>query len=463
MSFKVYNSLNKKTEIFKPINDGKVLLYTCGPTVYDYAHIGNFRTFIFEDLLKRWLMHLGYEVKHIMNITDVDDKTIEKARRKKESLSSITERYTEEFLRDIKWLKLIPANFFPKATNYIKEMIELIKILLDKNLAYIDDNGSVYYNVTGYSDYGRLGNVKPNNSQKRKRISDDEYGKNSIQDFALWKSYKKIDGDVYWDSPWGKGRPGWHIECSAMSMTELGEHFDIHCGGVDNMFPHHDNEIAQSEGVTGRPFVNYWMHSEFLLIDGGKMSKSLGNVFKIEDLKKMGFSPESIRFQLLSAHYRTKVIFSESKKKESDKVIKKFLNFHNLLKELSADTVNNWVLPKEYNNFKEKMDNDLDTPGAISVFFSWMKDISKEIKNGKITKVKLGSAWAFLSIFNLIFDFINEEKLSVPKEIKIIFDERRVAREEKNWTLSDDLREKLFNLGWNVEDTEKGQKLLKNN
>ena len=463
MSFKVYNSLNKKTEIFKPINDGKVLLYTCGPTVYDYAHIGNFRTFIFEDLLKRWLMHLGYEVKHIMNITDVDDKTIEKARRKKESLSSITEKYTEEFLRDIKWLKLIPANFFPKATNYIKEMIELIKILLDKNLAYIDDNGSVYYNVTGYSDYGKLGNVKPDNLQKRKRISDDEYGKNSIQDFALWKSYKKIDGAVYWDSPWGKGRPGWHIECSAMSMTELGEHFDIHCGGVDNMFPHHDNEIAQSEGVTGRPFVNYWMHSEFLLIDGGKMSKSLGNVFKIEDLKKMGFSPESIRFQLLSAHYRTKVIFSESKKKESDKVIKKFLNFHNLLKELSADTVNNWVLPKEYNNFKEKMDNDLDTPGAISVFFSWMKDISKEIKNGKITKVKLGSAWAFLSTFNLIFDFINEEKLSVPKEIKIIFDERRVAREEKNWTLSDDLREKLFNLGWNVEDTEKGQKLLKNN
>lgn len=463
MSFKVYNSLNKKTEIFKPINDGKVLLYTCGPTVYDYAHIGNFRTFIFEDLLKRWLMHLGYEVKHIMNITDVDDKTIEKARRKKESLSSITEKYTEEFLKDIKWLKLIPANFYPKATNYIKEMIELIKILLDRNLAYIDDNGSVYYNVTGYSDYGKLGNVKPDNLQKRKRISDDEYGKNSIQDFALWKSYKKIDGAVYWDSPWGKGRPGWHIECSAMSMTELGEHFDIHCGGVDNMFPHHDNEIAQSEGVTGRPFVNYWMHSEFLLIDGGKMSKSLGNVFKIEDLKKMGFSPESIRFQLLSAHYRTKVIFSESKKKESDKVIKKFLNFHNLLKELSADTVNNWVLPKEYNNFKEKMDNDLDTPGAISVFFSWMKDISKEIKNGKITKVKLGSAWAFLSIFNLIFDFINEEKLSVPKEIKIIFDERRVAREEKNWTLSDDLREKLFNLGWNVEDTEKGQKLLKNN
>ena len=463
MSFKVYNSLNKKTEIFKPINDGKVLLYTCGPTVYDYAHIGNFRTFIFEDLLKRWLMHLGYEVKHIMNITDVDDKTIEKARRKKKSLSSITEKYTEEFLRDIKWLKLIPANFFPKATNYIKEMIELIKILLDKNLAYIDDNGSVYYNVAGYSDYGKLGNVKPDNLQKRKRISDDEYGKNSIQDFALWKSYKKIDGAVYWDSPWGKGRPGWHIECSAMSMTELGEHFDIHCGGVDNMFPHHDNEIAQSEGVTGRPFVNYWMHSEFLLIDGGKMSKSLGNVFKIEDLKKMGFSPESIRFQLLSAHYRTKVIFSESKKKESDKVIKKFLNFHNLLKELSADTVNNWVLPEEYNNFKEKMDNDLDTPGAISVFFSWMKDISKEIKNGKITKVKLGSAWAFLSIFNLIFDFINEEKLSVPKEIKIIFDERRVAREEKNWTLSDDLREKLFNLGWNVEDTEKGQKLLKNN
>ena len=463
MSFKVYNSLNKKIEIFKPINDGKVLLYTCGPTVYDYAHIGNFRTFIFEDLLKRWLMHSGYEVKHIMNITDVDDKTIEKARRKKESLSSITEKYTEEFLKDIKWLKLIPANFYPKATNYIKEMIELIKILLDKNLAYIDDNGSVYYNVAGYSDYGKLGNVNPDNLQKRKRISDDEYGKNSIQDFALWKSYKKIDGDVYWDSPWGKGRPGWHIECSAMSMTELGEHFDIHCGGVDNMFPHHDNEIAQSEGVTGRPFVNYWMHSEFLLIDGGKMSKSLGNVFKIEDLKKMGFSPESIRFQLLSAHYRTKVIFSESKKKESDKVIKKFLNFHNLLKELSADTVNNWVLPKEYNNFKEKMDNDLDTPGAISVFFSWMKDISKEIKNGKITKVKLGSAWAFLSIFNLIFDFIDEEKLSVPKEIKIIFDERRVAREEKNWTLSDDLREKLFNLGWNVEDTEKGQKLLKNN
>ena len=281
MSLKFYNSYSRKKEFFKPIIDGKVGLYTCGPTVYDFAHIGNFRTFIFEDLLKRWLIHTGYDVTHIMNITDVDDKTIKLAKNQNVDLKIITERYTEQFMNDLRWLKILPADKYPRATKSIDKMIKIIDNLIDKGHAYVEPDGSVYFSISTFPDYGKLTKVSMDGQTKSNRIEDDEYDKNSPQDFALWKGWKKEDGEIGWDAPWGKGRPGWHIECSAMSSENLGNHFDIHCGGVDNMFPHHENEIAQSTCFSGEKFVNYWLHSEFLLVDGGKMSKSLGNCLSL--------------------------------------------------------------------------------------------------------------------------------------------------------------------------------------
>ena len=462
MSLHVYNTITKKIEKFNPIEQKKVSIYTCGPTVYDFAHIGNFRTFLFEDLLKRWLMHLGYDVKHIMNITDIDDKTIKKANKEMVPLKEITEKYTEVFFNDLKWLKLVPANLFPRATNYIDEIICLIEKLIKKKIAYVDTSGSVYFDIGTQINYGKLTNLKLNLIKSRKKVSKDEYGKNMAQDFALWKAYKESEGEIFWDSPWGKGRPGWHIECSAMAMAELGENFDIHCGGVDNIFPHHENEIAQSESVTGKKFVNYWMHSEFLSIDGDKMSKTIGNVYNINDLKKMGFSPESIRYQLLSTHYRKKVIFSKNKKNEIDRVISRFLNFYNLLISKKANLLSGMGLPKEYIEFCNKMNNDLNVSEALAVFFTWMKSIKKRIKEKKISRKALGEAWMFLSVFNEVFDFIDTKKKEIPDNIRIILKKRMEARLQKDFALSDSLRNELEILGWKVDDSKEGQEVSEN-
>ncbi len=279
-----YNSVTRKKEPFIPIEEGKVKLYTCGPTVYDTAHIGNFRTFLFEDFLKRVLIARGYKVLHVMNITDVDDKTIKKTVEEGKSLSEITSHYTDLFNHDLKTLNILPADHYPAATNHVDGMIKMIEVLIEKCHAYKTDDGSVFFKIESFKDYGLLTHINMAEMQQSDRVDSDEYGLDNPQDFALWKAYKEEDGDVAWDSPWGKGRPGWHIECSVMSMAFLGDHFDIHCGGVDNKFPHHENEIAQSVCASDTPFVNTWLHSEFLMVDGGKMSKSLGNYYCISDL-----------------------------------------------------------------------------------------------------------------------------------------------------------------------------------
>ena len=263
----LYNSLVKNKVEFVPIEDGKVKLYTCGPTVYDYSHVGNFRTFLFEDLLKRVLIAFGFEVKHVMNITDVDDKTISKSTQQQIELKDLTQRYTNEFMKDIEFLRILRADEYPNATDHVDEMILMIQTLIDKEHAYISEDGSVFFKIDSCSDYGVLVNIEKSENSHRYEISD-EYSSDNANDFALWKSYKKDDGKIYWDSPWGKGRPGWHIECSAMATKYLGDHFDIHCGGVDNKFPHHENEIAQSTCALETPFVNYWLHSEFLMVEG---------------------------------------------------------------------------------------------------------------------------------------------------------------------------------------------------
>ena len=461
MALQFFNSIHREKKVFHPIEEGKVGLYTCGPTVYDYAHIGNFRTFMFEDLLKRWLLHLGYDVKHIMNITDVDDKTIKKAQELKVSLSEVTDEYTQYFMDDLKWLKMVPANNYPQATDAIPKMITMIERLLKKGFAYQEEGGSVYFNIRSFHDYGRLTKIKITDQRTGDRVADDEYDKDTPQDFALWKGWKEEDGDVFWDAPWGKGRPGWHIECSAMSSENLGDHFDIHCGGVDNMFPHHENEIAQSQCATDQPFVNVWLHSEFLLVDGGKMSKSLGNFYRIGVLKTMGFSPECIRYQLLAGHYRTKISFSADKKHEGDKVVRRISDLYSRLEKRNASEIANGTLPVAYSKFRDRMNDDLDSPRALAVFFDWMKSVNIKIDQKNISESELGEAWEFMLAFDSVFGFIQKQDFEIPDDINLLLSQRQKARVDKNWAESDLIRVSLKEKGWIVEDTPNGRSLKK--
>ena len=461
MKLKLYNTYTREKEEFKPIVEGQVGMYTCGPTVYDFSHIGNFRTFMFEDLLKRWLMHVGYDVKHIMNITDIDDKTIKRSIDEGEDLKTLTERYTKYFIKDLEWLKILPADDYPRATGSIDGMIDMIKVLIEKGHAYLEKDGSVYFKINTFPRYGKLTNLKFNNQKSTKRINADEYKKDSPNDFALWKGWKKEDGGAVWDAPWGRGRPGWHIECSAMSNEALGEHFDIHCGGVDNIFPHHENELAQSVCANDGKFVNYWLHSEFLLVDGGKMSKSLKNFYTINDLKKEGFNPESVRYQLLSGHYRTKISFSLEKKLESEKLVRRFNDFNTMLLNNGANKIEHDQLPESYFEFSDAMNDDLNTPRALAVFFSWMKDQMKILNTSSVLGDELGKSWNFMRIFNDIFAFIREDRLEYPKNIKNLVNQRRIARDNRDWVLSDDLRNQISKEGWLIEDTPDGQKIKK--
>ena len=461
MSLCFYNSIKREKEVFHPIEKGRVGLYTCGPTVYDYAHIGNFRTFVFEDLLKRWLLHLGLEVNHVMNITDVDDKTIQKAQDENNPLKEITDKYTAYFMEDLAWLKMIPADHYPKATESIPKMIRMIEILLEKEYAYREDDGSVYFNIRSFPDYGRLSKINIAAQHSTDRVSKDEYDKDEPRDFALWKSWKPNDGDVSWDAPWGKGRPGWHIECSAMSIEALGNNFDVHCGGVDNMFPHHENEIAQSQCATDEMFVNYWLHSEHLMVEGGKMSKSIGNYYRISDLKKLGFSPECIRYQLLSGHYRSKINFSVDEKHEGDRVVRRISDFHNRLVENNSEEFSIGKHPEAYSQFKEQMNDDLDTPKSLAVFFDWMKTINTKLDQGEITEKELGESWEFLFVFDSVFGLLKKPDKKVPMDILKLADRRKEARKQKDWALSDAVRDELRSKGWIVEDTPNGQKLKK--
>jgi len=455
-----YNTLTRKKEFFNPIKAGFVSLYTCGPTVYDEAHIGNFRTFMFEDLLKRVLILSGLDVKHVMNITDVDDKTIKRASEQNKSLRELTEDYTQRFYNDLDWLKIIPADEYPLATLHVDGMILMIRTLLEKGHAYKEDDGSVYFKVDSFQDYGQLSNLVFEEQLTTSRIISDEYSKETAQDFALWKGWKPEDGEVYWDAPWGKGRPGWHIECSSMSVEYLGEHFDIHCGGVDNMFPHHENEIAQSQCSSGKPFVNTWLHSEHLMVEGGKMSKSEGNFYTINELKSQGFTPENIRYQLLSGHYRTKINFSLAKKQEGEKVIRRLGDFKaRLMAELNQDSQSE-DLPAEYIIFKEKLFIDLDTPNALAVFFEYMRKMNTKIDSGLINIDEIVSALLFVEKFDYIFGIIPNDDIT-PDEIKTLAKKREAARIEKDWALADEIRSNIDSLGWEIKDTPSGTKLSK--
>ena len=454
---KFYNSLTNKKEIFKPINKNKVKLYTCGPTVYDKAHIGNFRTFLFEDLLKRVLLAFGYEVIHIMNITDVDDKTIKRANDSGKKLSEITKHYTKLFFEDSLSLNILPADNYPLATEHIPGMIEMIKLLINKDFAYVSEEGSVFFKISNYQKYGNLTNLDLSNMKKSNRVSSDEYNLDNPQDFALWKAYKNDDGNIFWDSPWGKGRPGWHIECSAMSVEYLGKHFDIHCGGVDNKFPHHENEIAQSECALETKFVNYWLHSEFLLVDGGKMSKSLGNVYTITELFSKGFTAEEIRYIMLTSHYRSKVNFSLKKQHEAKMGIKRIQTLKSRLKLLKSSSNNSYPNIKKV--FDKTLSDDLDTPKTIALVFDWVRKLNIKLDKDNLSDDEAVRALNFINYFNSIFNILSDD-FDIPDEILKLAEARKNARFNKDWTESDKLRDLIYLKGWIIRDDNEGQKII---
>ena len=454
MEIRFYNTLTRKKEIFKPINKGKVSLYTCGPTVYNRAHIGNFRTFIFEDVLKRVLQLVGYNVKHVMNITDVDDKTIKKAHEENKKLNKITSKYTSEFMEDLQALKILPADLFPAATDHIQNMIEMISILIENKNAYVADDGSVFFSIDSINDYGKLANLDLKRQKQTDRVAADEYTKDNPRDFALWKAWKVEDGDVFWDSPWGIGRPGWHMECSVMSTKYLGNHFDIHCGGVDNIFPHHENEIAQSCAALGTEFVNIWMHSEHLNMADEKMSKSLGNIKTIPELLDDGHSAESLRYVLISSHYRSKLSFSSNKLDDARKAVHRINDIYNRLQGIISDGNS---FPNEYDQFIEALVDDLNTPKALGILFNYLKELNRKIDNDKLTDEESSRGILFIKKADEIFSFL-KDKTVIPNEIAKLVAKRNEARKDKNWKLSDLLREELKEKGWIVEDTLDGSK-----
>ena len=458
MSTRFYNTINRKKVEFEPITPGTVKLYTCGPTVYDTAHIGNFRTFIFEDLLKRFLVFKGYEVYHVMNITDVDDKTIKRAITEEITINELTLKYTEEFMNDIKSLKILPADKYPRATDHIEEMIKMIQTLEENGYAYETEDHSVYFRLDAYDSYGQLTQIDLTQQRVNERIINDEYSKDNPQDFALWKARDDDDGKIYWESPWGRGRPGWHIECSAMSIKYLGNHFDIHCGGVDNIFPHHENEIAQSVSATQEPFVNYWMHSEYLQIQGDKMSKTLGNYYKISDLISEGFTAEEIRFTLLSAHYRSKLDFSLKQKQEARMTIQRITDFQQRLLELKDSSETESSIPDEFEEFVAALDDDLDTPKAFAIFFGWIRSMNKLLDRGEFKFSQINGGLDFIDKFDDLFAIIPDAE-SIPQNIYDLIKKREKARLKQDWKTADKIRNQLYQEGWLVADSPSGPKV----
>ncbi len=455
---KFYNTLHRKKEDFQPLEKGKVTLYTCGPTVYDYAHIGNFRAYIFEDLLRRYLEFSGYDVLQVMNITDIDDKTIRRSIEEKMSLEDFTDKYTSSFFEDVETLKIIPAHHYPRATEFIPQMIETIKQLEDKGFTYTTEDGSVFFKISQFSDYGKLANLNPDQLKSGERVEDDEYGKEEGRDFALWKGFKPQDGDVNWDSPWGKGRPGWHIECSVMSTHYLSNHFDIHCGGVDNIFPHHENEIAQSCAASGEGFVNYWLHNEHLLVDGQKMSKSMGNFYTLRDLLEKGCSPEALRYTLISTHYRSKLNFTFEKVKAAQKCINKLRELKRRLKKIDneEDEILNSETETMLSKFSEKLGDDLNISGALGELFIWVNYLFAELDNDKLDCCSAKGALSALRKIDSVLGVIDCANLEVDDIIHELIKDREKARSDKNWEKADEVRKQLDELGIVLDDTPEG-------
>ncbi|MFH1236894.1 MAG: cysteine--tRNA ligase [Candidatus Aenigmatarchaeota archaeon] len=418
MVLKFYNTLTRSKDEFVPLHAGEVKMYSCGPTVYDYPHIGNLRAFVFDDLLRRYLKYRGFKLTHVMNLTDVDDKTIRNSKKEGMTLAEFTEKYAKVFFESLETMHVEKVEHYPRATEHIKEMVELVKILLDKGVAYKGTDGSVYFNIRKFPDYGKLSKLDVSALKPGARVCQDEYAKDEARDFALWKAWTEDDGDVFWETEIGKGRPGWHIECSVMSSKYLGRTFDIHTGGVDLMFPHHENEIAQSEAAYGKQFVNYWLHNDHVMVDGQKMSKSLGNYLTLKDLLARGHDQRAIRYVLLSTHYRSKLNVTDESLWAAKQTVERFDNFIDLLREVKATShhdVDKLVHDVEH-KFMEAMDDDLDVNTALATLFDFMKEINKLIDAGKIGKAGAEKCIHVMQRFDKILGVLKKET-SVPKEL----------------------------------------------
>jgi cysteinyl-tRNA synthetase len=438
---------------------GKVHMYTCGPTVYDYAHIGNFRAFLFEDLLKRWLQYRGFKVTHVMNLTDVDDKTIRGSRAKGIPLKEYTDFFAKAFFEDANALNIEAANVYPRATEHIEEMVALIKTLVNKGFAYRGDDGSIYFAISRFPDYGKLSKVQIRELKAGARVNVDEYAKEDVQDFALWKAWTPDDGDVYWDTELGKGRPGWHIECSAMSMKYLGETFDIHCGGVDNMFPHHENEIAQSEAATGKIFVHVWMHNEHLLVEGRKMAKRFGNYFTLRDLLKKGCDPMAIRYLLLSTHYRQQFNFTFEGLEAAKSAIERLSNVIRRV-QVANGTSNGKAIDftiQAERCFGDALDDDLNVSVALAALFDFVRDLNNLLDANAVNKEEATRVFDFISrIAKVLGVFGNVKEETIPKEAAELIAKREAARKARDWKIADEIRQQLKAMGVIVEDTGQG-------
>jgi cysteinyl-tRNA synthetase len=457
-----FNTLTRKKEVFKPLEPVKVKMYTCGPTVYDYAHIGNFRAFIFEDLLKRWLVYRGFIVTHVMNLTDIDDKTIKGSQKQGVQLRQFTDFYVKAFFEDIKALNIEAADVYPRATEVIPEIVAIIKALMMKGYAYKGEDNSIYYAVSKFPNYGKLSNIKVDELKAGARVSQDDYAKEEAQDFALWKAWTPEDGDVFWETELGKGRPGWHIECSAMSMKYLGDTFDIHCGGVDNMFPHHENEIAQSEAATDQKFVNYWMHNEHLLVEGKKMSKRFGNFYTLRDLLAKGYDPIVIRYLLMSTHYRQQFNFTLEGLESAKGAIEKLRNFARRLHDIDGGSSSGGAVAtltaKLEACFRGSMDDDLDIGTALASLFDFVRQINNLLDSNKVSKQESADIGGLIMQLDEVLAVIGKVEVeeALPTDIDVLVQKREAARKSKNWKEADAIRAQLKAMGIVLEDTAQG-------
>jgi len=453
------NSLTRTKQEFRPIEPAKVRMYTCGPTVYDYAHIGNFRAYSFEDLLRRYLKYKGYQVTQVMNLTDVDDKTIRDSRAAGITLQEHTAKFIKAFFEDLDALRIERAEHYPAATDHIPEMVALIKKLIEKGLAY-QSEGNWYYSISKFPDYGKLANIDRSGMKAGARVASDEYEKESVSDFALWKAWDEADGDVFWETELGKGRPGWHIECSAMSSKYLGNHFDIHTGGVDNMFPHHENEIAQSEGANDETFVNYWLHCEYLILEGRKMSKSLGNYYTLKDLVDKGYSPLAVRYQLLATHYRQQLNFTLDGLDQAANALERYNDFIGNLADYPGGESSGEagaIIDKVLTDFETWMDDDLNISGALGSVFDYVRDINRLRAENKLSAGERDKALEAIRRIDKVLDFqVKSEALD--SEIELLIDKRTEARKNKDFANSDRIRDALLAMGIVLEDTAQGVK-----
>jgi len=469
MALRFHNTLTRSVQDFVPLDpEGKkVGLYCCGPTVYDFAHIGNWRTFVFADLVRRTLESSGYEVRHVMNITDVEDKIIKRVRETNTTLREFTGQYEAAFLEDLKSLGCRLPHITPRATEHIPEMLDLIGKLVERGVAYKAADGSVYFSIEKYRGcgctYGQLVKLNFDEMRAGQRVTSDEYDKESLADFALWKARVAEDGDVFWPSPWGEGRPGWHIECSAMSMKALGQTFDLHLGGEDLAFPHHEDEIAQSEGATGQPFVKYWMHGAHLMVEGKKMSKSLGNFFTLRDLLAKGFTGREVRYLLLTSHYRETFNFTLDGLAGARTALARIDECVGKLRELQGGgtTDPNATPSPLLDAFSCALSDDLNISAAWAAVFEWVRETNKRLADNSLTPAEAASALTAWEKVDSVLGVGTKLEAEVPDQIQALADERAAAKKSRDFKRADAIRDELKANGWAIEDTPKGPKLKK--